>query len=142
MRDTQIYLRSVGTALPGPPIDNAALARRLGMSGHWEQWIDTFIGTRSRYLTVDIDTGKQRQTLADLCHDAASRAMESGGFDPEDIDLVVLATATPDMLMPATVNVVADVLGIDGVPTFQLQSGCTGAVQALITAHQMLLAGG
>jgi 3-oxoacyl-[acyl-carrier-protein] synthase-3 len=52
-----------------------------------------------------------------------------------------MGTATPDSLMPATVNLVADRLGIDQVPTYQLQSGCTGAVQALDLARQLLLAG-
>lgn len=141
METRQIHLRSVGTALPGPAIDNAALAERLGMSGQWEQWVEAFIGTRSRYISVDLDTGKPHCDLAELCREAGERALSAAGLAPGDIDLVVMATATPDMLMPATVNVVADRLGVDGVPTYQLQSGCTGAVQALNTAHQMLLTG-
>lgn len=136
-----IYIRSVGTALPGPPIDNATLAGRLGMSGQWEQWVEKFIGTRSRYFSVDLNTGEPRCSLASLCRDAARKALSGGGFSFRDIDLVVMATATPDLLMPSTVNVVADELGIDGVPTYQLQSGCTGAVQALSTARHMLLTG-
>lgn len=141
METTQIHVRAVGTALPGPPIDNATLARRLRMSGQWEQWIEAFIGTRTRYISVDLATGKPRCTLAELCRSAAARAMAAAGLEPGDIDLVVMSTATPDMLMPATVNVVADQLGVDGVPTYQLQSGCTGAVQALNTAHQMMQTG-
>jgi 3-oxoacyl-[acyl-carrier-protein] synthase-3 len=142
VRERQIHLRAVGTALPGPPIDNAALARRLGMGERWQEWIEAFIGTRSRHLSVDLDSGEQRATLGDLCHDAAHAALSAGGFEPEDVDVVVLATATPDLLMPATVNVVADTLGVDGVPSFQLQSGCTGAVQALSLAERMLAGDG
>ena len=67
--------------------------------------------------------------------------MAKAGVGPSDIDLVVMGTATPDALMPATVNVVADRLGIDGVPTYQLQSGCAGAVQALDVASRMLASG-
>ncbi|WP_151772620.1 3-oxoacyl-ACP synthase III family protein [Streptomyces abyssomicinicus] len=137
--DTRIL--SVGTALPGPAVDNAALARRFGMDPLWEQWVDAFIGTRTRHLAVDIDTGRIRCSLADLAEQAGRSALESAGVAPADIDLVVMGTSTPDQLMPATVNVVADRLGIDQVPSFQLQSGCSGAVQALDVARQMLLTG-
>lgn len=141
MDASQVRILSAGTALPGPPIGNTALARRFGMDELWEQWIDTFIGTRNRHLSVDLDSGEVHTTLADLGERAARRALDACGLRPSDIDLVMMATATPDTLMPATVNVVADRLGIDGVATYQLQSGCAGAVQALQVARQ-LLAGG
>jgi 3-oxoacyl-[acyl-carrier-protein] synthase-3 len=139
---SDIRILSAGTALPGHPIDNAALARRFRMDSVWEQWVDAFVGTRSRHLSVDLQTGEVRQTLADLAVTAGHRALAGAGIDGADIDLVVMGTATPDTLMPATVNVVADRLGIDGVPTYQLQSGCAGAVQALDVARHMLWAGG
>jgi 3-oxoacyl-[acyl-carrier-protein] synthase-3 len=141
MEPSQIRILSVGTALPGPPVRNADLARRFGMDTLWEQWVDTFIGTRTRHLAVDLDTGEVRYTLADLGHAAARDALAAADLGPADIDLVVMGTATPDNLMPATVNIIADMLGIDGVPTFQLQSGCAGAFQALNVARHMLLTG-
>ncbi|MEV7406223.1 3-oxoacyl-ACP synthase III family protein [Streptomyces sp. NPDC091267] len=137
----EIRLLSVGTALPGPPIDNVALGRHFRMDALWQQWIDAFIGTRQRHLAVDLDTGEQRATLAALGVEAARKALAASGTDPRDIDLVVLGTATPDALMPATVNVIADELGIDGITTYQLQSGCSGAVQALDLARQLLSTG-
>lgn len=136
-----IRILSVGTALPGPPVDNAALARRFGMDPLWEQWVDAFIGTRNRHLAVDIETGEIRDSLSGLGEAAARRALEGAGVRPDEVDLVVMATATPEQLMPATVNVICDRLGIDDVPTYQLQSGCSGAVQALDVAHQMLRTG-
>jgi 3-oxoacyl-[acyl-carrier-protein] synthase III len=141
MNTSDVHLLSVGTALPGAPIDNAALGRRFGMGPQWEEWIDFFIGTKTRHLSLDLDTGEARYTLADLCAIAANRALAAAELRPGEVDLVVMATSTPDVLMPATVNVVADTLGIDGVPTYQLQSGCTGAVQALGLAHQLLQTG-
>jgi len=137
----EIHLLSAGTVLPGPAIDNATLAARFGMPAMWEQWIDAFVGTRARHLVVDLDTGAVSATLADLCARAAADALDAAGRTAADVDVLVMATATPDALMPATVNMVADRLGIDQVPTYQLQSGCTGAVQALDVARQMLLAG-
>jgi 3-oxoacyl-[acyl-carrier-protein] synthase-3 len=141
MDTTDIRILSAGSALPGPPVGNAALARRFHMDVTWETWVNVFIGTHTRHLAVDLDSGEVTSSLADLGETAARRALERGGLDAAGIDLVVLATATPDALMPATVNVIADRLGIDGVPTYQLQSGCAGAVQALDVARALLTTG-
>jgi 3-oxoacyl-[acyl-carrier-protein] synthase III len=139
---SEIRLLSVGTALPGPVVDNAALARRFHMDGVWEEWIDTFVGTNSRHLAVDLESGEVRSSLADLGAAAAERALQAAGLTAADIDVMVMGTATPDQLMPATVNMIADRIGVDGVPTYQLQSGCAGAVQALEVARHLLLTGG
>ncbi|MFE5669508.1 3-oxoacyl-ACP synthase III family protein [Streptomyces niveus] len=132
------YLSSVGTALPGDPVDNATLSKVLGIN---EEWIEVFIGTRTRYFARDLGTGVVRWSLADLCAQAAERALAAPGVDPSEIEFIVLGTATPDTLMPATVNHVADQLGLDQIPTFQLQSGCAGAVQALGVAQSMIASG-
>ncbi|MDT9696486.1 3-oxoacyl-ACP synthase III family protein [Streptomyces sp. P17] len=132
------HLASVGTCLPGEPVDNATLAKLVGVD---ETWAEMFIGNTSRYFAVDLATGQVRHSLADIAATAADRALAQAGLDPRDIDCVVMGTATPDHLMPATVNLVADRLGIDNVPTYQLQSGCAGAVQALDVARTLLLAG-
>lgn len=136
-----VYVRSAGTVLPGPPVDIPTLAKRFGLSPVWEQWVDTFIGTPVRHYSVDLDSGEVRFSLADLAATAAERALATAGITAADVDLVVLGTSSPDMLMPATVNVVADRLGVNAVPTYQLQSGCAGAVQALDVARHMLHSG-
>lgn len=135
----EAYLLSVGTALPGDPVDNAQLAKALGVS---EEWIEVFIGTRTRHFARDIATGDVRWNLADLCATAGERAIAASGVDPASIDFVVMGTATPDSLMPATVNLVADQLGLDQIPTYQLQSGCAGAVQALDLARTLVTSTG
>ncbi|WP_409468106.1 3-oxoacyl-ACP synthase III family protein [Streptomyces sp. HC307] len=132
------YLASVGTCLPGDPVDNTTLAKLVGVD---ESWADMFIGNAGRHFAVDLATGQVRHTLADIAATAADRALAEAALEPYDIDCVVMGTATPDQLMPATVNLVADRLGIDNVPTYQLQSGCAGAVQALDVARTLLLAG-
>ncbi|MFE9664882.1 3-oxoacyl-[acyl-carrier-protein] synthase III C-terminal domain-containing protein [Streptomyces sp. NPDC005955] len=141
MVDRTVHVLSAGTALPGQPVDTEALADRFGMDRLWVQWVDTFIGTRTRYLALDLETGEPRESLADLATAAATTALARARVSADDIDLVVLGTATPDTLMPATVNVVADRLRIDGVPTFQLQSGCSGAVQTFDLATSLLSTG-
>ncbi|GGJ22711.1 3-oxoacyl-ACP synthase III family protein [Streptomyces brasiliensis] len=132
------FLASLGTALPGDPVDNATLAKVLGIN---EDWIEVFIGTRTRHFARDLGTGAVRWSLADLCAQAAEKALAAPEVDTSEIEFIVLGTATPDTLMPATVNHVADQLGLDQVPTFQLQSGCAGAVQALGVAQTMIASG-
>ncbi|MCX5065763.1 3-oxoacyl-ACP synthase III family protein [Micromonospora lupini] len=141
MSAPDVYLRSVGSALPGERIDNAMLARRFGQNRLWEQWVAMFVGTSSRYLAVDLDTAEVRFSLADLGETAAHAALSRAGITAQDVDVVVLGTATPDQLMPATVNLIADRLGINDVPTYQMQSGCTGALQALDVARQLIASG-
>jgi 3-oxoacyl-[acyl-carrier-protein] synthase-3 len=142
MQSRDVHIRSAGTALPGMAIDNAALARRFKMPAAWEQWIDTFVGNRTRYFAIDLETGELRCSLADLGETAGRRALEAAGLQSAEVDLMVMGTCSPDALMPTTVDVIADRLGIDGIPAFQLQSGCTGAVQALDIAYEMLRSGG
>lgn len=128
-------IAGVGTALPGEPVGNGTLARRFGVN---EEWIDAFIGTRTRHFALDLATGRRTHSLTDLCEQAAEQALAAAGTRPEEVDFVVLGTATPDHLIPTTANLLAGRLGIDGVPTYQLQSGCAGAVQAFDVAARFL----
>ncbi|MET9352430.1 3-oxoacyl-ACP synthase III family protein [Streptomyces sp. NPDC006617] len=141
MSKPEVRVLAAGSALPGPAVDNAALARRFNMDASWEQWVDVFIGTRSRHLAVDLESGEIRSSLAELGTEAAQRALDAAGLRPDDVDVMVLGTATPDQLMPATVNMIAERLGINDIATYQLQSGCTGAVGAMDLGRQMLLTG-
>ncbi|MRH92352.1 3-oxoacyl-ACP synthase [Nocardia sp. SYP-A9097] len=141
MTERNVHILSVGTFLPGDPIDNVTLAERFGMNSAWLQWVDMFIGTKGRHYGFDIRTGERHTTVADMGTASGARALRQAALAPEDIDLIVMGTATPDQLMPATVNVIADRLGINGIASFQLQSGCSGALQALDVARQMLLTG-
>ncbi|MCX4751629.1 3-oxoacyl-ACP synthase III family protein [Kitasatospora sp. NBC_01287] len=141
MGEFAVRVLAAGTALPGPPIDTAALAERFGMDRLWQEWVAAFIGTRTRHLAIDLASGQPRQSLADLGEEAAAQALERAGLSAQDVDVLVLGTATPDQLMPATVNVIADRLRIDDIPTFQLQSGCSGAVQTFEVAEALLRTG-
>jgi 3-oxoacyl-[acyl-carrier-protein] synthase III len=141
MNAPDIHIHSIGTALPRMPIDNATLAKHFNMPAAWEQWIDTFVGNKKRHFAVDLETGKVCCSLADLGETACRRSLEAAAIQPADVDLMVMGTCSPDMLMPTTVDMIADRLGIDGIPAFQLQSGCTGAVQALDVACGMLRSG-
>jgi len=133
-----VKIIGVGTHLPGPAIDNQKIQEKFSVNA---EWVDLVIGNRHRYLVMDLDTGKVNSSLADICALAAFNALDKAEVDADDIDFVVLGTATPDHLMPATVNLICEKLGINGVPTYQLQSGCAGALQALDIATALLRTG-
>ncbi|MCX3061383.1 3-oxoacyl-ACP synthase III family protein [Streptomyces beihaiensis] len=138
MTATPFYIAGTGAALPGQPVDNAALGKAFGIS---EEWIDLFVGTRTRHFAWDLATGEPTHTLSDLAAEAAAHALAAAGLDAQDLDFAILTTATPDQLLPSTVNDVADRLGIDHLATYQLQAGCVGAVQALDVSRSLLAAG-
>lgn len=130
-----IKIIGTGEFLPGPPIGNPEMEARFTLRA---DWIDAVIGTQSRHFALDLASGELRHDVADMGVQASRRALEQAGLEPDEIDLVVMSTATPDSLMPATVNLVADRLGMDGVATYQIQAGCAGAVQAIDVASAML----
>lgn len=138
MESLEAHITGVGTFLPGEPVGNKTLAAMLGVS---EEWIELFIGTRTRHFARDLESGEVKWSLADLGAEAAHRALDDSGADHSEIEFIVMGTATPDTLMPATVNHVADQLGLNHLPTYQLQSGCAGAVQALDLARSLIVGG-
>jgi 3-oxoacyl-[acyl-carrier-protein] synthase-3 len=127
-----------GTAYPGRPIPTAEVAARLRLD---LGWLDHFVGIDARHLAVDPDTGAQTATLTTLGCTAAVEALAEADLRADDVDFLVLATATPDELMPSTANRIADGLGLVGVPTYQVQSGCAGAVAAIEVAGALLATG-
>ncbi|MEU6867579.1 3-oxoacyl-ACP synthase III family protein [Streptomyces sp. NPDC046876] len=132
------HIAGTGAALPGAPVDNTVMDEVFHLS---EEWIDAFVGTRTRHFGWDPVTGAATHSLADLCAEAAVRALDAAGLEPAELDFLVLTTATPDTLLPTTATEVADRLGLNHLPAYQLQGGCAGAVQALDVARA-LLAGG
>jgi len=133
-----VTILGVGTFLPGEPITNKKMEELFSIR---EDWIDQLIGTKTRYFAIDFSEWEVRYKLEDLCKKAALKAIEQSKLRPEDIDLLVMSTATPDHLMPATVNLVADQLGLNNVPTYEIQAGCSGALQGIDIAYRFLKSG-
>ncbi|BAB05563.1 3-oxoacyl-ACP synthase III family protein [Halalkalibacterium halodurans] len=125
-----------GECLPGEPVTNEQMEQLLSIR---KEWLETMIGNRSRHFAVNFSSRTIDYGLADLCTEAAVEAIDDAGINAEELDLIVLSTATPDHLMPATVNIVADRLGLERVKTYQIQAGCSGALQALDVARHMLV---
>jgi 3-oxoacyl-[acyl-carrier-protein] synthase-3 len=117
-----------GTALPDKTVTNADLEARLDTS---DAWITERTGIRERRVG---------DSTAELAIAAGREALARAGRPPTDIDVVLLATCTPDQAMPATASHVQDALGVPG-GAFDLNAACSGFVYGIVTAHGLLASG-
>jgi 3-oxoacyl-[acyl-carrier-protein] synthase III len=115
-------IKSVAAELPAGRITNAELAERFGVS---EDWILSRTGIRERSHAAP------EERLSDYATRVAATALERAGVAPGDVDLVLVATTTPDELQPNVAPIVADALGTPGAGAFDVGSGCTGFLSAL-----------
>jgi 3-oxoacyl-[acyl-carrier-protein] synthase-3 len=132
-----IYSRITGTGsyLPGPAIDNASLIAARGLDSS-DEWIVERTGIRTRHLVADGVTG------SDLAAEACRRALDAAGRVAEDVDLIIVATSTPDYVFPSTAALLQDKLGIrNGAPAFDLQAVCSGFAYALAVADKFIRSG-
>ena len=125
-------IRGAGSAMPQRVVTNAELAGRLDTS---DEWIVERTGIRQRHIAGE---GETTGTLAIA---AARAALADAGIDAKKIDLIVLATATPDNTFPATATKVQAALGCNGCPAFDVQAVCSGFLYAMTTADAMLRSG-
>ena len=122
----------VGSALPRKRMTNDELAETVDTT---DQWIVERTGIRSRYVAGE------HETTASLATDAARRALQHAQLSAADIDLIVLATATPDQTFPSSATKVQATLGIDDCIAFDVHAVCTGFLYALSVADSMLRSG-
>ncbi len=126
-------LAGVGSALPKRRVDNAELALQVDTT---DEWIVERTGIRTRYIAGD------GETTGTLAADAARAALDHAGLAATDIDLIVLATATPDQTFPATATKVQTMLGIVDCISFDVSAVCSGFLYALTVADSMIRGGG
>ena len=134
-----IYSRISGTGsfLPSRRLTNADLVAELAAQGveSSDDWIVERTGIRARHF-VDAGVGS-----SDLGAEAARRAMQAAGCQPADIDLIIVATSTPDMVFPSTAALLQSKLGIVGCPVFDVQAVCSGFIYAMTVADAMIKTG-
>jgi len=133
------YSRITGTGSYLPPrrVTNADLVAELAQSGIQtsDEWIVERTGIRARHFAApDV-------TSSDLALEAARKALEAAGCQPQDIDLIIVATSTPDMVFPSTACILQNKLGANGCPAFDVQAVCSGFVYALTVADAMIQSG-
>jgi 3-oxoacyl-[acyl-carrier-protein] synthase-3 len=129
------YARITGTGsyLPEKVLTNHDLEKMVETT---DQWIRERTGICKRHIAAD------NETTCDLAEQAARRAMEAAGKGPEDIDLIIVATTTPDQVFPSTACLLQKRLGIVGCAAFDIQAVCTGFVYAMGVADKFFRAGG
>ena len=129
-----IYSRIIGSGscLPHNAVTNGDLAQRMDTS---DEWIRSRTGIRQRYLAAE------GETSSDLALEASKAAIASAGISAGEIDLIILATSTPDFIFPSTACLLQAKLGIKGGPAFDVQAVCSGFVYALATADMYIRSG-
>jgi len=125
-------IEGVGSYLPARIMSNADLARMVDTS---DEWIIERTGIRERRIAAE------KETTGDLAIHAARDALQQSGVSASEIDLIIVATTTPDNTFPATAVKVQDALGIDKGSAFDVQAVCSGFVYGLTIADSLLKAG-
>jgi 3-oxoacyl-[acyl-carrier-protein] synthase III len=126
-----VYSRIAGTGsyLPERVLSNQDLERMVDTS---DEWITERTGIRKRHIVAE------DETTCDLAEAAARRALEMAGRSAQDLDLIIVATTTPDRIFPSTACLLQARLGVQGCPAFDIQAVCTGFVYALSVADQFI----
>ncbi|HLV07191.1 MAG TPA: beta-ketoacyl-ACP synthase III [Croceibacterium sp.] len=124
--------KGAGSALPANCVTNQELAERVDTS---DEWIRERTGITCRHIAGE------GETTASLATEAARAALADAGIEASDVDLIVLATATPDSTFPATATKVQHALGCNGGVAFDVAAVCSGFLYALATADAMLRSG-
>ena len=130
-----MYARLIGTGsyLPGNPVSNNDLAAR-GIDTD-DEWIVTRTGIRTRYLAAPGTTSSELGLIA------AQRALEMAGVAAADLDLIIVATSTPDFIFPSTACLIQGMLGNKGAAAFDVQAVCAGFTYALGIAEKFISSG-
>jgi len=130
--DAHVTITGLGAYAPERVITNDELAQMVETS---DEWIVERTGIRERRIADD------SQALSDLSLPAARQALEQAGSDGTDVDLLIVATVTPDMMFPSTSAILADRLGAEAAAAYDLSAGCTGFMYAIAQAYGMVAAG-
>lgn len=127
-----VKIIGVGAGLPDSVVTNSDLTKLVDTS---DEWITTRTGIRSRRIAKDTES------TSGLAIEAASDALGFAGIDSETIDLIIVATSTPDNLYPSTACIVQGAIGAKNAAAFDLEAACTGIVYALSVAQQFIGSG-
>jgi len=130
--DVPVTITGLGAYAPERVITNDELAQMVDTA---DEWIIERTGIRERRIAAET------QALSDLSMPAIRQALEQAGSDGTDVDLLIVATVTPDMMFPSTSAILADQLGAKDAAAYDLSAGCTGFMYALAQAYGMVASG-
>ncbi len=123
-----IIISGVGSAVPRRIVTNDDLAKIMDTS---DEWISSRTGIKQRRIA-------ENETTYDLALEAAKKALESSKLSPKDIDVVIVATSTPDNVFPTVANQLVGGLGLGNVMSFDLSAACSGTLYAIDVARSMI----
>jgi 3-oxoacyl-[acyl-carrier-protein] synthase-3 len=128
------FARIIGTGgyLPEKVLSNADLEAMVDTT---DEWIYSRTGIRQRHIAAD------EEKTSDLALQASRRALEAAGVAPGDLDLIIVATTTPDMVFPSTACILQAKLGTRTCPAFDVQAVCSGFIYGIATADQFIRSG-
>ena len=132
MQTFSAILAGFGSQLPEKRLTNDDLSKMVDTN---DEWITQRTGIQERRIAAE------DETTATLATAAARKAIASAGLEPKDIELIVCATITPEMVFPSTACFVGAALGLNGVPAFDLSAACSGFIYALVTGANFVRAG-
>jgi 3-oxoacyl-[acyl-carrier-protein] synthase-3 len=130
MRKTKIA--GTGSYLPEKVLTNADLEKMIDTS---DEWIRTRTGIKERRIVA------QGQASSDLAYEASRKAMQAAQVKPEELDMIIVATITPDMIFPATACVLQEKLGAKGTAAFDLEAACSGFLYGISIGSQFIATG-
>ncbi|NQS89994.1 ketoacyl-ACP synthase III [Patescibacteria group bacterium] len=127
IRETKIS--GTGSYIPEKILTNADLEKMVETS---DEWISTRTGIKERRIAA------KEEAASDLAYYASKKALQSAGIKPKDLDMIIVATITPDMLFPATACILQQRLGVSDIPAFDLEAACSGFLYGISIASQFI----
>lgn len=127
MRKTKIA--GTGSYIPDKVLTNADLEKMVDTS---DEWISTRTGIKERRIA------DKNEAASDLAYKASKMAIEAAKIEPQDLDMIIVATITPDMIFPATACILQERLGMDKVASFDLEAACSGFLYGLSIGSQFI----
>ena len=132
MSDSHSRIAGTGSYLPAKVLANRDLESMVDTT---DEWIYTRTGIRQRHVAAD------GEKTSDLALHASRKALDAAGITPADLDLIIVATTTPDMVFPSTACILQSKLGAKDCPAFDVQAVCSGFIYGLATADQYIRSG-
>jgi len=130
MRKTRIA--GTGSYIPEKVLTNADLEKMVDTS---DEWISTRTGIKERRIA------DKNEAASDLAYEASRKAMEAAQIEPKELDMIIVATITPDMIFPATACILQKRLGVEGIVAFDLEAACSGFLYGISIGSQFIATG-
>lgn len=128
----QTKIAGTGSYLPERVLTNADLEKMVDTS---DEWISTRTGIKERRIV------NEDQAASDLAYEASKKAIQAAQVKPEELDMIIVATITPDMVFPATACVLQEMLGVKGIAAFDLEAACSGFLYGITIGSQFIATG-